>query len=98
MMDEAKARSLGLTPRARIAAHTLVGSDPYFHLDGPIEATVEAVETLGNEAVLLVRCADGTRLAARTGPRLGTLAGDLVRLRPAPERLHRFDADTGVRL
>ena len=33
------AGALGLTPRARIVTHCLVGSDPYYHLDGPIEAT-----------------------------------------------------------
>ena len=39
IMDEGRARALGLTPRARIAAHCLVGADPYFHLDGPVDAT-----------------------------------------------------------
>ncbi|GAB3766299.1 steroid 3-ketoacyl-CoA thiolase [Nocardioides ginsengisegetis] len=39
IMDEGRARALGLTPRARIVTHCLVGSDPYFHLDGPIDAT-----------------------------------------------------------
>jgi acetyl-CoA C-acetyltransferase len=39
LMDEDKARDLGLTPRARIVNHCLVGSDPYYHLDGPIDAT-----------------------------------------------------------
>ncbi|MEV0000243.1 steroid 3-ketoacyl-CoA thiolase [Streptomyces sp. NPDC050848] len=33
------ARALGLKPRARIVAQALVGSDPHFHLDGPIDAT-----------------------------------------------------------
>ncbi|MEU9984898.1 steroid 3-ketoacyl-CoA thiolase [Streptomyces sp. NPDC050856] len=33
------ARALGLTPRARIVAQALVGSDPHFHLDGPVDAT-----------------------------------------------------------
>lgn len=33
------ARALGLRPRARIVAQALVGSDPHFHLDGPIDAT-----------------------------------------------------------
>ncbi|SCG55225.1 carbohydrate ABC transporter ATP-binding protein, CUT1 family [Micromonospora echinaurantiaca] len=65
--------------------------------DGPIEATVDAVEALGSEAVLLTRCADGTRLTVRTGPRSGVRAGDRVRLRPDPDRIHRFDADTGRR-
>ncbi|MBZ5736248.1 steroid 3-ketoacyl-CoA thiolase [Nocardioides sp. TRM66260-LWL] len=47
MMDEDLARSLGLTPRARIRAHTLVGSDPYFHLDGPVDATRRVLERAG---------------------------------------------------
>ena len=33
------ARALGLTPRARIVAQAVVGTDPHFHLDGPIDAT-----------------------------------------------------------
>jgi len=47
IMDEAKARALGLTPRARIVTHCLVGSDPYFHLDGPIEATQRVLDRTG---------------------------------------------------
>ena len=46
-MDQARARSLGLAPRARIATHCLVGSDPYFHLDGPIEATAKVLARTG---------------------------------------------------
>lgn len=38
-MDEQRARSMGLRPRARIVAQTLVGSSPQFHLEGPIDAT-----------------------------------------------------------
>ncbi|ACY99033.1 MULTISPECIES: steroid 3-ketoacyl-CoA thiolase [Thermomonospora] len=34
-----KAAELGLRPRARIVASGMVGSDPYYHLDGPIDAT-----------------------------------------------------------
>lgn len=33
------ARALKLRPRARIVAQALVGSDPHFHLDGPVDAT-----------------------------------------------------------
>ncbi|WP_370290346.1 steroid 3-ketoacyl-CoA thiolase [Nocardioides sp.] len=47
IMDEAKARSLGLRPRARIVTQTLVGSDPYFHLDGPVDATRKVLERTG---------------------------------------------------
>ena len=38
-MDADKARSLGLKPRARIISDVVVGADPYYLLDGPIDAT-----------------------------------------------------------
>ena len=47
IMDEDKARALGLTPRARIVSHCLVGSSPYYHLDGPIEATQRVLDRTG---------------------------------------------------
>ncbi|GAB2457818.1 steroid 3-ketoacyl-CoA thiolase [Nocardioides hungaricus] len=47
LMDEDRARALGLTPRARIVTHCLVGSDPYYHLDGPIEATRKVLDRTG---------------------------------------------------
>ena len=39
LMSADRARSLGLVPRARILAQCLVGAEPYFHLDGPVQAT-----------------------------------------------------------
>ncbi|WP_439675403.1 steroid 3-ketoacyl-CoA thiolase [Embleya sp. MST-111070] len=39
IMDEARARALGLRPRARIVAQAMVGADPHYHLDGPNDAT-----------------------------------------------------------
>ena len=47
VMDEDRARALGLTPRARIKFHCLVGSNPYYHLDGPIDATHRVLEKTG---------------------------------------------------
>jgi acetyl-CoA C-acetyltransferase len=47
LMDAGLATTLGLTPRARILDHVLVGSDPYFHLDGPIDATRRLLERTG---------------------------------------------------
>ena len=47
VMDEDRARSLGLTPRARIVSHCLVGSDPSFHLDGPVDATRRLLDRTG---------------------------------------------------
>jgi acetyl-CoA C-acetyltransferase len=47
LMDSEVAQALGLTPRARIVDHALVGSDPYFHLDGPIDATRRLLDRRG---------------------------------------------------
>lgn len=44
--EEAAARH-GLRPRARILAQALVGSEPYYHLDGPVEATAKALAAAG---------------------------------------------------
>jgi acetyl-CoA C-acetyltransferase len=38
-MSAAKAKELGLTPRARIRSQVVVGTDPYYLLDGPVDAT-----------------------------------------------------------
>ena len=40
-------RAEGLKPRARIIAQVLVGSDPYYHLDGPIAATAKVLAKAG---------------------------------------------------
>ncbi|MCW4355706.1 steroid 3-ketoacyl-CoA thiolase [Hoyosella sp. YIM 151337] len=47
IMEESRARELGLTPRARIVAQALVGDDPYYHLDGPIAATARVLNKSG---------------------------------------------------
>jgi len=46
-MDESRARALGLKPRARIISQALVGSEPEFHLDGPVQATARVLERSG---------------------------------------------------
>ncbi len=46
-MDQDRAIGRGLRPRARIVAQTLVGSDPYYHLDGPGAATKQVLKKAG---------------------------------------------------
>jgi acetyl-CoA C-acetyltransferase len=46
-MSQTRAGEAGLRPRARIVAQTLVGSDPYYHLDGPIAATTDVLRKAG---------------------------------------------------
>jgi acetyl-CoA C-acetyltransferase len=45
--SEERARELGLRPRARILHHTLVGSDPHYLLDGPVDATQKLLSRSG---------------------------------------------------
>ena len=42
-----KAKALGLRPRARIVTGVVVGTDPYYLLDGPIDATKEVLRKSG---------------------------------------------------
>jgi acetyl-CoA C-acetyltransferase len=46
-MDEDRARAEGLRPRARLVAQCLVGSEPYYHLDGPVDATAKLFADTG---------------------------------------------------
>ncbi|HET9891731.1 MAG TPA: steroid 3-ketoacyl-CoA thiolase [Mycobacterium sp.] len=46
-MDEEKAKALGLRPRARIVSQALVGAEPYYHLDGPVQSTAKVLEKAG---------------------------------------------------
>ncbi|MEU4830341.1 steroid 3-ketoacyl-CoA thiolase [Streptosporangium sp. NPDC023615] len=46
MSEEAAARH-GLRPRARVLAQALVGAEPYYHLDGPVDATAKVLASTG---------------------------------------------------
>ena len=46
-MDEDKARALGLRPRARLVHQVVVGTDPYYLLDGPVDATAKILARTG---------------------------------------------------
>ncbi|WP_233563419.1 ABC transporter ATP-binding protein [Micromonospora musae] len=99
---------LGSPPMNLVPGGGLLGGSPGLILgvrpedlildsDGPIEVSVDAVEALGSESILLTRATDGTRLTVRAAARCGVRPGDTARLRPDPARLHHFDAETGRR-
>jgi acetyl-CoA C-acetyltransferase len=46
-MSEARAKAEGLKPRARIVAQAVVGSDPYYLLDGPVDVTRKLLDKTG---------------------------------------------------
>ena len=47
LMSAAKAKELGVKPRARIVAQAVVGSDPILMLTGPITATPKVLDKAG---------------------------------------------------
>ena len=49
LMSRARAQALGLRPRARIVAQTVVGVDPVLMLEGPIPATGQVLAKAGLE-------------------------------------------------
>jgi acetyl-CoA C-acetyltransferase len=47
VMSEETARARDLRPRARVRAQVLVGAEPYYHLDGPVQATTKILKSAG---------------------------------------------------
>ena len=47
LMSRERAEAEGLRPRARIVASGMVGSEPYYHLDGPVDATTHVLHAAG---------------------------------------------------
>ena len=47
LMDEDRARALGYRPRARILSQCLVGAEPYYLLDGPVQAAERLLSRTG---------------------------------------------------
>jgi len=62
-----------------------------------LQCSVELVETIGNEAFIHARSGDWM-LIARTSPRDLPSSGSTVALSVAPEKIHFFDAATGLRI
>ncbi len=101
LMSEDKAKALGLRPRARIVSSGMVGADPYYHLDGPIDSTPPRAGQGRNVARRHRHRRDqrgfrGRRAVvgagARRGPEQGQRQRRRDRARP-PGRLHRFASD-----
>ncbi len=62
-----------------------------------LKATVDLVESIGNEAYIHAR-AGGWNVIARTSPYNLPASGEQIALHATPERIHLFDAQTGARL
>ena len=79
---------LGVRPE-----HLLIGSE------GALEATVTVIESLGHERHVICHLADGEMVIVRQAADVTPpAAGSTVRVAAAPEHLHLFDAETGLRV
>ncbi|WP_420453905.1 ABC transporter ATP-binding protein [Rubrivirga sp.] len=67
-------------------------------LSDPVRATVEVQEPMGNEIVVYCRVDDATRLTARVEPQPLAPDGETAGLRVDLDKVHLFDAETGVAL
>jgi len=47
LMSEARMKELNLSPLARVAANSVIGSDPFYMLTGPIDATPRVLDKAG---------------------------------------------------
>ena len=80
----------------------MVGARPEhmsFDANGPLAATVTAIESLGHERHIACRLVDGTLVIVRQGT--DDVAPDLdaaTKLAIAPEQMHCFDPATGLRM
>lgn len=67
--------------------------------DGPLEATIAVIESLGHERHVFCRLGTGEMLIARFPSDASVPSvGSATRLGVAPEYLHLFDAETGARI
>ena len=74
-----------------------VGDGKLMQLGESLTASVELAEPLGHEQLLHLR-AGGVAFTVRGAPGVRPAVGSNVSVRMAPDRLHLFDAVTGVSL
>jgi len=100
LMDEDLAKSLGLTPRARILSSALVGGDPYFHLDGPVQATEKVLKTAGltMNDIDLVECNEAFAAVAMSMAAVHGVDDDKLNVNGGAIALGHPVGNTGTRL
>jgi acetyl-CoA C-acetyltransferase len=100
LMDEDLARSLGLTPRARILSSALVGGDPFFHLDGPVQATEKVLKTAGltMNDIDLVECNEAFAAVAMSMATVHGVDDDKLNVNGGAIALGHPVGNTGTRL
>ncbi|MFT3762828.1 MAG: sn-glycerol-3-phosphate ABC transporter ATP-binding protein UgpC [Pseudoxanthomonas sp.] len=100
-LADGQSLALGRAPGIETGREVALGIRPE-HLSpsagaGALRAQVEAIEPVGNETFVHLRHGDQL-LVARVAPERAPATGETVALDVARERLHFFDAESGLRL
>ena len=85
--------TLGIRPESLF---TVAKTPPGKRMSNPLDGVIEVQEPMGNEIVVYVRMDPETRLTARVEPQPLADDGGAIQLRVDLDKLHLFDAETGV--
>ena len=99
-MTREKAEAAGLRPRARIVARVNVGSDPYYHLDGPVDATTAVLKKAGMAIsdIDLFECNEAFASVVLSWQRVHNIPMDKINVNGGAIALGHPVGSTGARL
>jgi acetyl-CoA C-acetyltransferase len=99
-MTREKAEAAGLRPRARIVARVNVGSDPYYHLDGPVDATRAVLAKAGMSIsdIDLFECNEAFASVVLSWQRVHDIPMDKINVNGGAIALGHPVGSTGARL
>lgn len=99
-MSRERAEARGLRPRARIVARVNVGSDPYYHLDGPVEATSAVLKKAGMSIsdIDLFECNEAFASVVLSWQRVHDIPMDQINVNGGAIALGHPVGSTGARL
>ncbi|SFC54616.1 carbohydrate ABC transporter ATP-binding protein, CUT1 family [Halobiforma haloterrestris] len=92
--EDASIADRGTSPTGSVPDRRRTGRGDSERTTGPIEATVQVTEPLGDTLLCYCRAGDD-EFKVQTAPRTGRAAGDAVTLTLDADRLHLFDLETG---
>ncbi len=99
-MSRERADANGLRPRARIVARVNVGSDPYYHLDGPVDATSAVLKKAGMSIsdIDLFECNEAFASVVLSWQRVHDIPMDQINVNGGAIALGHPVGSTGARL
>ena len=99
-MTRERADAAGLRPRGRIVARVNVGSDPYYHLDGPVDSTTAVLKKAGMSIsdIDLFECNEAFASVVLSWQRVHDIPMDKINVNGGAIALGHPVGSTGARL